>query len=337
LLLLQWRGFSRQPGVLFWAIGFPILLSLLLGVAFKNRGAQASPVDWIADSNATEEAKHFMQSLGPNDLVKVKIVTEDEARLDLKRGRTVLAVQDVSEASKRRFILDPSNSESELALRRLRAWLAHETPSSDVTYLDEKGSRYIDFVLPGLFASSIINSCLWGVAWVFIDYRQKKFLRRMIATPLKKRDFFLALFLGRCFFMLLEFGTLFSFALLLFKVSIQGSYAAFALTMFSGMLAFFGLATLIASRIVNPQVGIGVINAITLPMFLVSGMFFSYERFPAFIQPVLRYFPPTMMVDALRSVMNEGAGFMQALPASAALFAMGGFCLILGARRFRWY
>jgi ABC-2 type transport system permease protein len=338
LLLLQWRTFSREPGVLFWALAFPIILSGLLGMAFKKKGNQPLPVVFVAAQGAeADQARAFLASLDPKALLKVSVESEAEARLSLKRGRVVLAVLRPWDPAQRRFVLDPANTEGELAMHRCRDWFQGSAEPGDIEVLDARGSRYIDFVLPGLFASSVINSCLWGVGWVLIDYRQKKFLRRMVATPLKKWQFFLSLVLGRTAMLSIEFGTLFCFTRYFFDVQIQGSLAAFAAVMLCGLLAFFGLASLIASRTTNPQVGIGLINAVTLPMFVVSGMFFSYERFPAAVQPVLRYFPPTMMVDTLRSVMNEGAGMLQAAPACLALGLMGLICLSLGMSRFRWY
>jgi ABC-2 type transport system permease protein len=338
LLLLQWRTFTRQPGVLFWALAFPIILSGLLGAAFKKKGDQPVPVVFVvADAEELQEAGGLAESLGANPLLKLSFESESEARLSLKRGRAVVAIFNAWIPSRRRFLMDPANTEAEVALRRLKDWMNRVPKAADVEVLDDKGSRYIDFVLPGLFASAVINSCLWGVGWMLIDYRQKKFLRRMVATPLKKWHFFLALVLGRCVFLSIEFGTLYGFARYFFDVQIQGSHLAFFMVMASGMLAFFGVATLIASRTTSPQVGIGLINATTLPMFVVSGMFFSYERFPAAVQPLLRHFPPTMMVDALRAVMNEGAGLAQAAPACLGLGLMGVFCLVLGNRLFRWY
>ena len=338
LLLLQWRTFSREPGVLFWALAFPIILSGLLGAAFKKKGDQPLPVIFVASSPQEEAAAHTLaETLPKGSLLTVSVESEAQATLSLKRGRAVMAVLHPAEPKSRRFLLDPSNNESELALRRCRGALAGEAKAEDIEILDAKGSRYIDFVLPGLFASSVINSCLWGVGWVLIDYRQKKFLRRMVATPMKKWQFFASLVMGRMVFLSIEFGTLFGFARWFFDVEIQGSHLAFLMVMLSGMLGFFGLASLIASRTSNPQVGIGLINALTLPMFVVSGMFFSYERFPAIVQPVLRYFPPTMMVDTLRSVMNEGAGLAQAWPACLGLALMGAVFMAIGQKMFRWY
>jgi ABC-2 type transport system permease protein len=338
LFLMQWRTFSREPGVLFWSLAFPILLTGLLGMAFKKKGDQPLFVVLVAeDAQERQAIESLTAGLPGGALLKTSVASEADARLALKRGRDVVAVFHAWDRASRRYLFDPANSEGELAMRRCKAWFSGDKEGSDLLVLDAKGSRYVDFVLPGLFASSVINSCLWGVGWMLIDYREKKFLRRMVATPMKKRHFFLALMLGRLAFMTVEFSTLFGFATWYFQVQVQGPWLAFAAVMLSGMLAFFGLASLIASRTTSPQVGIGLINAVTLPMFVVSGMFFSYERFPAVVQPVLSHFPPTMMVDALRAVMNEGAGLSQAAPACLGLSIMGLLCMALASRIFRWH
>ncbi len=332
LLLLQWRSFYRQPGVLFWALAFPIILSGLLGVAFAKKQTPPSPVMFLASPQDRPKG------LGEPSLLELSYGTREEAGLAVKRGKVVLAVENPFDPKARRFLMDVSNPEAELAMRRAQAWLDGKGGLNDqVRPIDAKGSRYIDFVIPGLFASSIINSCLWGAGWMLIDFRQKKFMRRMVATPMRKRDFFASLFLGRILLNALEFCTLFAFAILIFGVEMQGSWAAFLACYFSGAVAFFGLGCLVASRTSSPQVGIGIINAITLPMFVISGMFFSYERFPGALQPLLRSFPPTMMVDALRAVMNEGAGLAKAAPACLALTAMGIFCMALARRIFKWH
>lgn len=322
LLLLQFRSFFREPGVVFWAIAFPMILSGLLGAAFARKQTPPLPVMLVGAAREIAPSKYLSFSRG----------SEEQARLALKRGKVVLAV-----AADGRFLMDINNPEAELALRRVKDAMGGHDAMQGIAAMDAKGSRYIDFILPGLFASAVINSCLWGVGWVLIDYRQKKFMRRMVATPMRPFEFFTSLFIGRVLLNLIEFGTLFAFSKLLFGVEIQGSLGAFALVYGSGLLAFFGLAVAVASRTSAPQVGIGIINAITLPMMVISGMFFSYERFPEAFHPVLRLFPPTMMVDSLRAIMNEGAGLAQVLPTAGALSLMGAACLWLGAKIFKWY
>jgi ABC-type multidrug transport system permease subunit len=338
LLLLQWRAFYREPGLLFWALVFPILLSGLLGLAYARKKPAPLPIVLCVES--PEEAHSLASlaaSLTPDPRLETLILPRAAAELQLKRGKAVLAVNSPADAQARRYLLDSTNPEAELALLHARAWLSGQKSPEDTLPLDTRGGRYIDFLMPGLLAFSVINSCLWGVAWTLIDYRKKKFMRRMVATPMSRFDFFAALLLGRLVLITVEGGVLLLFAWGVFGFGIQGQAGAFALTMASGVLAFFGLGCLIASRTSNSEVGAGLINATTMPMMLVSGIFFSYERFPAFLQPILRLFPPTMMVDTLRAIANEGADLSRAWPACIALGLMGVFCLGLTSRIFRWH
>jgi ABC-type multidrug transport system permease subunit len=338
LLLLQWRSFFREPGVLFWALIFPVVLSGLLGLAYSRKKPAPLPIVLIAQSDAERPGLEAMLAKLPaSSRLLIHVAEKNAAELELKRGKVVLAVENAGDEKARRYRLDANNPDGELALLLARAWFSKSAPPADTLPLDTRGSRYIDFLLPGLLAFSIINSCLWGVAWTLIDYRQKKFMRRMVATPMSRSQFFFSLFLGRCALIMLESLLLLGFGALVFHFSIQGSLAAFALTMLSGTLAFFGLGALIACRTSNSQVGAGLINAATMPMLLISGIFFSYERFPEAVQPYLKLFPPTMMVDSLRAVANEGAGFSRASPSCLALSLMGLSCLLLARRLFRWY
>ncbi|MES2201000.1 MAG: ABC transporter permease [candidate division FCPU426 bacterium] len=338
LLLLQWRSFFREPGVLFWALVFPLVLSGLLGLAYSHRKPAPLPILLLAENPGQREALESMvKALAPPSRLKVSVASPEEAALALKRGKAVLSVDHALDPEARRYRVDANNPEGELALLFSRAWFSGKPLPEDTLPLDTRGSRYIDFLLPGLMAFSIINSCLWGVAWVLIDYRQKKFMRRMVATPMSRGQFFMALFIGRCCLVTIETCTLLAFGFIAFHFSLQGDPLAFALVMLAGVIAFFGLGALISCRTSNSQVGAGLINATTLPMMLISGIFFSYERFPEAAQPYLRMFPPTMMVDALRAVANEGAGVARVLPTALALSVMGLLCMAAARRFFRWY
>jgi len=200
-----------------------------------------------------------------------------------------------------------------------------------------KGGRYVDFLLPGLLALGLVSSCLWGVGYSLIDMRQRKFLRLMMATPLKPAAFFAGLFLSRLMLAVAEAGILLSFAHWLFDVRIGGSWLAFAALQVCGVAGFFGLAVLAASRTDKASVGQGLINLVTLPMFVIGGVFFGLDGFPKPLQALFHSFPPTLLVDATRQVVNTEAGLAAVAWPCAALLAMGGLCFAVGARIFRYY
>jgi ABC-type multidrug transport system permease subunit len=188
-----------------------------------------------------------------------------------------------------------------------------------------------------MLAMGLVSSCLWGVGWNLVELRQKKLLRLMLASPLRPRSFFASLYLGRLLMAVAEVGSLLGFSRLLFGVKVLGSPWALALLWICGLLAFFGVAVLVACRTARPAVGQGLINAVTLPMFVVSGVFFGLDNFSPVLQKIFRLFPPTLLVDATRQVMSAGAGLADVAPACLALGGMGLLCFGLGYKLFRFY
>jgi ABC-type multidrug transport system permease subunit len=188
-----------------------------------------------------------------------------------------------------------------------------------------------------MLAMGLVSACLWGVGWNLVELRQKKLLRLMLASPLKPLSFFFSLYLGRVLMAVAEVGSLLGFSRLLFGTRVWGSFGALCLLWGCGLLAFFGLAVLVACRTARPAVGQGLINAVTLPMFAISGVFFGLDNFSPLLQKIFRLFPPTLLVDATRQVMNAGAGLSEVAPACIALSSMGLLCFGLGYKFFRFY
>ena len=246
----------------------------------------------------------------------------------------------MSKDSSLTYYFDPLNTEAmsvyqalEISFSRGRAkgW------KSQVSRIDVPGSRYIDFLIPGLLALSVMNSCLWGVSWSLIELRMKKLLRSMIASSMNRALFLVSFFFTRLIIMTVEAAILAAFAYFYFGLKMQGSLPGFVTVVISGLFAFWGIAVLLAARAANSQVGNGLINAVTMPMMILSGVFFSYHNFPDIIVPVVQMLPLTLLADAIRSVYIEGAGFFDVLRPSGILVGIGGVCALLGARFFRWY
>jgi len=236
-----------------------------------------------------------------------------------------------------RFNLDPANDTSYLAYLILSRRLSQEKVELELSAITTHGNRYIDFLVPGLMALGIMNSCLWGIGYVLIEYRMKKLMRRMIATPVKKAAILVSFFTSRIVINLVEVMLLFAFGSLYFGFTLQGAWLNFALLFVSGNIAFAGLAFLLASRAENTRTGNGIINAFSVPLMLASGIFFSYANFPEVIQPVLQYSPLAVLADALRNVFNAGAGISEILLPVALLNAFGFFCFSMSLKIFRWH
>jgi ABC-type multidrug transport system permease subunit len=200
----------------------------------------------------------------------------------------------------------------------------------------EPGTRYVDFLVPGLVGMNIMSAGMWGVGWVIVEDRQKKLLRRMVATPMRRSHYLLAFVLVRLLFLVLEVPVLVGFAVVAFGVPLRGSVLALGAMAVLGALAFAGLGLLVASRAKNTQTASGLMNLVMMPMFVLSGVFFSADHFPSFIQPAVRALPLTALNDGLRAVMNEGAAPLALLPQAALLAGVAVASFGAALRLFRW-
>jgi ABC-type multidrug transport system permease subunit len=199
------------------------------------------------------------------------------------------------------------------------------------------GTRYIDFLVPGLIAMGVMMSCMWGISYGLIEKRSKKLLRRLVATPMKKSHFLIALLAVRITMNFIESSVLFFFALIAFKMVIQGDVTALVLMFLAGNVAFAGLAVFVSSHTSNTEVGNGLINFVVFPMMVLSGIFFSYHNFPDWSIPVIQKLPLTILADGIRSIFNEGAGYHDVAIPILILTATGVFFFSAGLKIFKWH
>jgi len=355
LFVVNIKGFLREPGIIFWSILFPILMAWGLGMAFSKKGellrtiafVQEDPRisdQWkafISDSQSSEETSWY-KKIGNKEFgfttYRFIPVTWDDAVLMLKRGKTGLIIRQSSDSMEYHF--DPINPEAQLSYLQLSAALnGKNLNQSDVAIkpITQVGTRYVDFLVPGLMAMGIMMSCMWGISYSNIDKRIKKLMRRMVATPMKKYNYLIAQFVSRLWLSALESFLLILFAYLYFGTTIQGSILALFLLFIAGNIAFTGIATLVSARTDNTQVANGLINLVVMPMMILSGIFFSYHNFPDFMVVVIQQFPLTMLADETRNIFIEGAGFFDVMPKILILTALGLVFYIAGLRVFKWY
>lgn len=364
LIMLQLKEYYREPGVLFWAIGFPILMAWGLGIAFNASPEIVREVAVVENRPVHDSGQGILSTflerqtkkIPPEEdgLTRYVKVTEDKrlgkttytfistdwrnAILLLKRGTVSLILKE--ENGRVTYHFDPANPEARLVQLQVEAMISGRNrleESRDVMPMTLSGTRYIDFLIPGLITMGIMMSCMWGVSWSIIDNRSKKLLRRMVATPMRKSNYLISLFIARLILTLIEAVLIYLFAYWYFGMRIQGSIPALILVCVAGNIAFTGVAILSASRIAKPEIGNGVINAVTTPMIVLSGIFFSYHHFPDWSIPVIQRFPLTMLTDSVRSIFNEGAGLSEALLPSAFLTLIGICTFALGLRIYKWY
>jgi len=200
----------------------------------------------------------------------------------------------------------------------------------------ETGSRYIDFLLPGLLGMNLMGTGMWGIGFTIVNQRSRGILKRLLATPMRRSDYLIAQILGRLVFLVVEVAVLVGFGRLAFGVPVRGSLASLATVSLAGAGAFAGLGLLIASRARTVEGLSGLANFVMLPMWVLSGIFFSTERFPQVMQPVIQILPLTALIDALRDVMLEGAGLVRVAPDVITLVVWGGVAFALALWGFRW-
>jgi ABC-2 type transport system permease protein len=309
LIMVQFRTFVREPAILFWAVLFPILMAWVLGIAFSTQGDISRTV-YVTGSDAPAGKMSGTQTYGeaPGPVMNIKFERHsmEESLRAIKKGVITLFIE-----LKRDSILyhyDPLNSEAHLTRLTLEQGSSKNRNSqSRIKPLDAQGTRYIDFLIPGLISLGIMNSCLWGISWNLIETRMKKLLRRMVATPMKKYIFLSSHMVTRIILGSLETILLIIFAWLYFGTEISGSITAFVLVFLSGVLAFTGIGILTASRTDKSEIGNGLINAVTLTMTILSGIFFNYHNFPEWAVSFIQYLPLTILADATRAIFIESA------------------------------
>jgi ABC-type multidrug transport system permease subunit len=315
LILVHFKTFFREPAILFWAILFPIIMAWVLGIAFSNKGESVRTI-YITGNSAQNEKitgeKLYGAETGNPFRIKFEKSSEAEAVRAIKRG--IITVYIEAKGDSMIYHFDPHNPDAQLThliLEREISGVDHKNSAVDA--LQTKGTRYVDFLIPGLIALGIMNSCIWGIGWNLIETRMKKLLRRMVATPMKKSVFLNSLIITRIILGGVETILLLGFSYFYFGTEITGSILAFILVFLAGILAFGGIAIVVASRTAKSEIGNGLINAVTLTMTILSGVFFNYHNFPDWAIPVIQALPLTILADAIRSIFIEAAGLRDVL------------------------
>ena len=334
LTLVRWRLFAREPSAIFWTYGFPILLALALGTAFRNRPPE--PVEVAVKASA--EAEVLRDALAGNPFVHVHWLGAAEAREALRVGQVSLVVGAEQPLT---YEFDPARPESRMARAVVDDALQRAQGRTDVIQvkdrpMTEPGSRYIDFLIPGLLGFNLMSSGMWGVGFVLVEMRVGKLIKRLTATPMSRTHFLLSFVLVRGLFLLGELPLLLAFARLVFDVPIRGSLLLITTLSALGSLVFAGMGLLVASRATNTQTVAGLVNLVTLPMAICSGVFFSAARFPEMFQPLIKALPLTALIEGVRAVMINGAGPTAVARHVLILLAWGTLSFAVSLRLFRW-
>jgi ABC-type multidrug transport system permease subunit len=338
LTLVRFREFVREPEAVFWTFIFPILLAAGLGIAFRQRGPDKVQVG-VVESAAGATA--VIQALRKDTALVVEAYGDSAAARALRTGKIALLVVPASARDSVRYVYDRGRSEAVTARvlvdRAVQSGAGRVDPvrASD-TYVTEAGSRYIDFLIPGLLGMNLMGSSVWGIGFSIVTARSKKLLKRLMATPMSRAQYLLSFLASRLVFLILEVVTLLGFGHWAFGVPLRGSLATLFLVSLLGAVSFGGLGLLAASRARTTEAVSGIMNFIMLPMWIFSGVFFSSSNFPEMVQPFVRMLPLTAVNDALRANMLEGASLATVTPQLLVIVVWGIVTFFAALKLFRW-
>ena len=338
LLGARMKELWREPEVIFWVFVFPILLALGLGIAFRNKPAEVTLIAVVSNSHA-QSVIDLLQHSPAKSYVHADVLDEKTAYDRFRLGQYALVVTATDERLQYRY--DPARPESVLAHTQvdgaLQAAAGRTNPlKTYATQSSEPGARYIDFLIPGLLGMNLMNSGMWGIGFAVVDMRQRKLLKRFVASPMRRTDFLLALGSSRLVLMIIEVVLLLGFGVLAFHMKVEGSVLAILLIAGVGAVCFGGVGLLTASRAQKIESVSGLINLVMMPMWIFSGVFFSYERFPQVVQPVIKALPLTALNDALRAIILEGASLSSQWVPLLVMALWGGLSFLIALKWFRW-
>ena len=332
LVLFRIREFIREPEAVFWAILFPVVLSVGLGIAFRNRPAEILIV--AATSPAVAD------SLRADPGLSVEVMAPDEARSALRLGKVVLVAEAAADGGVvlRFDDTSPQGRSARLladnAIQRAGGRVDPVRVADDV--MREPGSRYIDFVVPGLVGLNIMSNAIWGLGFSIVDSRRRKLIKRLVATPMSRAHYLLSHLIWRLMILVVEVAVPIGFGALAFGVPVRGSLVELGVIALLASLSFSALGLLIASRATTIEGVSGLMNVTQVPMWILSGVFFSAQRFPDLVQPLIKALPLTAAIDALRGNLLQGSSLIQLGPELAVLGGWLVVCFVLALKLFRW-
>jgi ABC-2 type transport system permease protein len=327
----RFRLFFREPEAVFWIFVFPILLSVGLSIAFRNR-----PADVLQVAGTTAQ---LTQSLNADRGLRATTLTEEDGRKALATGKILLLAAQAPNGIV--FDYDDTNPDArtaKLIADRALEKAAGQRESVQITsqQVHEAGARYIDFVIPGLLGMNLMSSAIWGLGFSIVEARQKKLLKRLVASPMPRWQYLASFLLSRLLLLVIEVGVFLGFARLVFGVPFRGPIWQLALVCVLASLSFSALGLLIASRAKTMEAASGLMNLVMLPMWILSGVFFSASRFPDVLQPFIRALPLTAAIDALRGNMLRGYSAEHLISPITILLTWLLVSFVVALKVFRW-
>lgn len=327
----RFREFYRDTASWSWNLIMPILF--ILGFAFIFSGEQQDQFK-VAVINKQNPVNAEMDFLQTRYIQFVEASDRENAITRVRRHQLdmLLDLQDplprywVNEHSSKGYMVEKILNES---LSTGKTGIQREVVSG-------QDIRYVDWVMPGVLAMNMMFSCLWGVGWVVVRYRKNGVLRRLQATPLTPFEFLSAQVIARLIIITAVTLMVFIGADLLVDFTMRGSYLALFLVFFSGAACLTSMGLIVAIRLKTEEVADGLLNLISWPMMLFSGVWFSMEGTHPVAQFLSSLFPLTHLVDASRRIMIDGVGIGGVLFEIGLLSGLTLVLLTVSASLFRW-
>jgi len=331
LTITRFRLFLREPEAVFWVFIFPIILAVGLGIAFRNRPAEVLPV--------AATTPQLTQALAADKGLRATTMDDRAGTYALATGTIQLLAIQTSQGVVYKY--DDTNPDARIARllvdRAIQSAAGqHDGVAVQNRLIHETGARYIDFVIPGLLGMNLMGSAIWSLGFAIVESRQKKLLKRLVASPMPRWQYLASFLLSRLIMLVIELVVFLGFARLAFGVPFRGSLGDLAFLCLLTSLAFSALGLLIASRAKTMEAASGLMNLVMMPMWILSGVFFSASRFPAIIQPLVRALPLTAAIDALRGNMLQGLSLPQLAVPVLTLLAWLVIPFFVALRIFRW-
>lgn len=356
LTMARIREFLREPEIIFWVFAFPILLVCALGIAFRNTAPEKTRVAVERNDATASSSSALQEALSRSGDIEALLLSPTEATQALRSGKVALVVSSQGDAAKGPpggagptdevarsplYRFDPTRPESRQARMLVDDALQRAAGRTDIVRASdetftEPGARYIDFLIPGLLGMNLMGSGLWGVGFAVVNARTRKLLKRFAATPMRRSHYLLSFVLSRLIFLVLEVAVVIAFAWFAFGFTVRGSFIEMSFLLLLGAMTFAGIGLLVAARPKTIEGVSGLMNLVMMPMWLLSGTFFSSARFPEFLQPFIKALPLTALNDSLRGVMNDGASITTVWVAVLVMLLWCVTSFLLALKTFRW-
>lgn len=339
ITMTRLKEFIRRPEAVFWVYFFPVLMVIVLGVAFRNQAKETFDIDVVEGPHADS----IVSQLKAQPQLRTQIVDDAISRKRMRTGKSVLAIvaADADDAMAITYRSDSKRPGAIAAKNLADDALQNAMGRKDVftaseTAFDEPGGTYVDFLVPGLLGMGLMGGGMWGVGYAIVDMRIRKLLKRYMATPMRRSHFLISMLLSRLVFMVPQVLLLILFSRFLFGVKIYGSVTATVLLVLLGAIEFAAIGLVVGARAKTLETASGLMNLVMLPMWTLCGIFFSYERYPEVVQPIIKRLPLTPIIDSLRAVMMDGESLLQQWPEMLTMIAWTVIPFCIAMAIFRW-